>query len=207
MSITHRLFEGVTRPGTEETAVLAGCWGVLGLVVFGSWVACIVPPRAAFVILSRSPETIPKGTAAGAAAFVAGLIANRFYRVSLALTLWLVEHLLRIFSEDVVSLPTERVIGTTAFNVEIAPACLGYHGDWPDGRARRRFLLISRGSLKVSSGPLASAARVAILSYLANVVRITVLILLGTHVFQDLRAREHSIPVSGQSSFWRWGLL
>ena len=43
-------------------------------------------------------------------------------------TLWLVRCILELFSEDVVFQPGEWIIGTTAFDVEIAPACSGYEG-------------------------------------------------------------------------------
>ena len=100
-------------------------------------------------------------------------------------TLWLVRFILKLFSEDVVYQPAERIIGTTAFDVEIAPACSGYEGMGLMLVLIGAFLLISRRTLRLPRAlwllPLG-----CLLAYLANAVRIAALILLGTHVSEEI---------------------
>ena len=93
--------------------------------------------------------------------------------------------ILKLFSEDVVFQPAEWVIGTRAFDVEIAPACSGYEGMGLMLVLIGAFLLISRRSLRLPRAlwllPLG-----CLLAYLANAGRIAALILLGTHVSEEI---------------------
>ena len=82
-------------------------------------------------------------------------------------------------------MPAEWVIGTRAFDVEIAPACSGYEGMGLMLVLMGAFLLISRRTLRLPRAlwllPLG-----CLLAYLANAGRIAALILLGTHVSEEI---------------------
>jgi len=172
---------------SASTVVLTVCWAGLGLVVLLAWAACIVPPRVWLPLLRRWPGVILACMAAGLAAWVTGLLANLLWEPLASNTFWLVRHLLVLFSEDIVSLPDERVIGTTTFRVEIAQPCSGYQGMGLMLVLISAFLLISRRALRFPRAlwllPLG-----CLLAYFANAVRLVALILLGTHVSEDLAA-------------------
>ncbi len=178
------LFE--ERPGSAVSVVaLTICWAGLGLLSLLTWVNCFLPHREWLPLLRRWPWILPAVTVAGLAMLGAGQLAQVLWKPLGVSTLWLVSCILKPFSGDVVFLPAERIIGTAAFDVEIAPACSGYEGMGLMLVLIGAFLLISRGFLKLPRSlwllPLG-----CLLAYLANAVRIAALILLGTHVSEEI---------------------
>ena len=125
------------------------------------------------------------GTAVGLAGWIAGQFASRLWESLAASTLWLAHDLLKQCAEDVVFVPAQRVIGTATFQVKIGRPCSGFEGMGLMLVLIASFLVISRQVLRFPRAlwllPLG-----CLLSYLGNVVRIVVLIWLGSHVSKDL---------------------
>ncbi len=180
------LLEGGPR-SNAAMAVATVCWVSFGSLVLLTWICCIIPPGAWILFLQRWPGVIMASLALGLAAWVAGLLANLMWEPLAGQTFWLVRNLLEFFSDEVVSSPAKRIIGTRSFHVEIAQQCSGYQGIGLMMVLIGAFLLISRRALRFPRAlwllPLA-----CLLSYLANAVRIVILILLGTHVSRNLAA-------------------
>lgn len=173
------------RKSAVSVVALTICWVGLGLLSLLAWVNCFLPHREWFPLLRRWPWILPAGTAAGLGVLGAGRLAQLLWKPLGVSTLWLVRFILKLFSEDVVCQPAERIIGTAAFEVEIAPACSGYEGMGLMLVLMGAFLLISRRTLRFPRAlwllPLG-----CLLAYLANAVRIAALILLGTHVSEGI---------------------
>ncbi|MBV8129804.1 MAG: exosortase E/protease, VPEID-CTERM system [Planctomycetaceae bacterium] len=178
------LLEGRPR-STVSVVALTICWMGLGLLSLLAWLDCFLPHREWLPLLRRWPWILPAGMAAGLGVLGAGRLAQLLWKPLGVSTLWLVCCILKLFSEDVVYLPAEWIIGTRAFDVEIAPACSGYEGMGLMLVLMGAFLLISRRTLRFPRAlwllPLG-----CLLAYLANAVRIAALILLGTHVSEDI---------------------
>ena len=178
------LLEGRPRSAASVVA-LTICWLGLGLLSLLAWLNCFLPHREWLRLLRRWPWILPAGTAAGLGVLCAGRLAQLLWKPLGVTTLWLVRCILELFSEDVVFQPAEWIIGTTAFDVEIAPACSGYEGMGLMLVLIGAFLLISRRTLRLPRAlwllPLG-----CLLAYLANAVRIAALILLGTHVSEEI---------------------
>ena len=174
------------RPRSAVSVVaLTICWAGLGILSLLAWVNCFLPHREWLPLLRRWPWILPAGTAAGLGMLGAGRLAQLLWKPLGVSTLWLVRFILKLFSEDVVYQPAEWVIGTRAFDVEIAPACSGYEGMGLMLVLMGAFLLISGRTLRLPRAlwllPLG-----CLLAYLANSVRIVALILLGTHVSEEI---------------------
>jgi exosortase E/protease (VPEID-CTERM system) len=173
------------RKSAVSVVALTICWVGLGLLSLLAWVNCFLPHREWLPLLRRWPWILPAGTAAGLGVLGAGRLAQLLWKPLGVSTLWLVRFILKLFSEDVVCQPAERIIGTAAFEVEIAPACSGYEGMGLMLVLMGAFLLISRRTLRFPRAlwllPLG-----CLLAYLANAVRIAALILLGTHVSEEI---------------------
>src|SRR5271166_287276 len=183
------LLSGPLLEGRRKSAVsvmaLTICWVGLGLLSLLAWVNCFLPHRQWLPLLRRWPWILPAGTAAGLGVLGAGRLAQVLWKPLGVSTLWLVRFILKLFSEDVVYQPAEWVIGTRAFDVEIEPACSGYEGMGLMLVLIGAFLLISRRTLRLPRAlwllPLG-----CLLAYLANAGRIAALILLGTHVSEEI---------------------
>ncbi|MGC1720838.1 MAG: exosortase E/protease, VPEID-CTERM system [Isosphaeraceae bacterium] len=178
------LMEGRPRSAVSVVA-LTICWAGLGLLSLLAWLNCFLPHRQWLPLLRRWPWILPAGTAAGLGMLGAGRLAQLLWKPLGVSTLWLVRFILKLFSEDVVFQPAEGIIGTRAFDVEIGPACSGYEGMGLMLVLMGAFLLISRRTLRLPRAlwllPLG-----CLLAYLANAGRIAALILLGTHVSEEI---------------------
>src|SRR5271165_3925571 len=114
------LLEGRPRSAVAVVA-LTICWAGLGLLSLLAWLNCFLPHREWLPLLRRWPWILPAGTAAGLGMLGAGRLAPVLWKPLGVSTLWLVHFFLKLFAEDVVYLPAKGIIGTAAFDVEIAP--------------------------------------------------------------------------------------
>ncbi len=184
IGVTWFLLEGGPR-SLPATVALTVCWACLGQATMLAWVACIIPPSDWLPLWHRWSAVFVAGTAVGLAGWIAGQFASRLWESLAVSTLWLVHDLLKQCAEDVVFVPAQRVIGTATFQVEIGRPCSGFEGMGLMLVLIASFLVISRQVLRFPRAlwllPLG-----CLLSYLGNVVRIVVLIWLGSHVSKDL---------------------
>ena len=172
-------------PGSAISVVaLTICWAGLGLLSLLAWVDCFLPHREWLPLLRRRAWILPAGTAAGL-----GMLA-RPTRTSVLETSRCFDPLARglypaAFLRGRRLPPAKRIIGTASFGVEIALSCSGYEGMGLMLVLMVAFLLISRRTLRFPRAlwllPLG-----CLLAYLANAVRIVALILLGTHVSEEI---------------------
>ena len=183
IGVTWFLLEGGPR-SLPATVALTVCWACLGQATMLAWVACIIPPSDWLPLWHRWSAVFVAGTAVGLAGWIAGQFASRLWESLAVSTLWLVHDLLkhrrgRRFCARAAGHRDGDLPGRDR------AAMLGLRGHGPHARANRVLPGDFSTGLEVSPGvwllPLG-----CLLSYLGNVVRIVVLIWLGSHVSKDL---------------------
>lgn len=161
---------------------------VLGLASIALWERAVVPLARSRTMRWPGWEPLAVGFGVGAASIGAGWLARAAWLELGGATLWVVQHLLELIFPEVVCRPSERVIGTPAFTVWIAPVCAGYEGIglvvlfvvvylWLDRRHLRfplAFWLLPVGAL---------------LMWLANAMRIAALVAVGVWISPQVAAR------------------
>jgi exosortase E/protease (VPEID-CTERM system) len=184
--LTARLFEG----GALVSSRAAGwvlIWGMMGLGVVLSLAATVLPPVSWGILAPHALRPVAVGLSVAMAAMVVGLLARRLWMPLGRWTLEAVHGLLGLTSTEVLYEPSRSLIGTESFAVEIAPQCSGYEGIGLVWAFLGAYLWLCRGRLRFPRAwlllPLGTAA-----IWLANVVRITALILIGTRLSADIAA-------------------
>ncbi len=176
--VTTLLFD-LAAAGAEIPGILIAGWAGLGLASFGLWLEVMLPMGFWVRLFSREGLALLAAMLAGLAAWLGGLFAQELWRPLTAGTFWLSYRLLSLGYRDVVHDSETHILGTPNFLVDIAPSCSGYEGIglvtvflviylWlfrAEIRFPQAFLLFPIGALAV---------------WLANSVRIALLIAIGT---------------------------
>ena len=166
---------------TGSLRTFPGDWGaglIIGLPV-AAWMACsltaFAPHRGLAVPLIVSATVC---AAFAVAAWNMGDLTQSFWKYTGDTTVRLVELLLRSFAGGPVVRPEPFVIGTDAFHVRIAPACSGFHGIGLMTVLLAGCLWWFRRLYRFPQALLLFPVGITLI-WLANVVRITALILVG----------------------------
>jgi len=149
------------------------------------------------------------GTAVLFAAFAVtawhiGDLTTNFWYFSSGTTMRLVELLLGPFADGPIVRPTPFVIGTAGFRVDVSPACSGFHGIGLITTLLAGYVWWFRRILRFPQALLLLPLG-AMLMWLANVVRITALILVGIWISPDI-AVDGFHSVAGWIAFLSVGL-
>lgn len=170
--------------GGRASGVLAGGLGerntlVLLLGLLAAWLATVIVlwvPAARFI-----PTVVGRILLAFSILLLArfiGFFTSLYWRATSEPTLRLVELCLTPFAGDVVQRPEPYVIGTRAFSVKIHDSCSGHAGIGLITAFLAGYLWWFRDLHRFPQSLLLFPVGI-VLSYLANVVRITALILVG----------------------------
>ena len=160
-------------------AALLGFWVALAGLSLVLLLSTAAPPGFWFGMLLREKLPLAAAALAGTVAWLGGLLAQQFWQPLARGTFELSYGLLGLLYPDVLGDSSKHLLGTSRFWVQINAACSGYEGIalitvflaiylWvyrSEIRFPRAFLLFPIGALAI---------------WLANVVRITLLILIGT---------------------------
>ena len=133
-----------------------------------------------------------------------GDLTKNFWNVSSGTTMRLVELLLGPFADGPVVRPSAFVIGTDTFGVNVSAACSGFHGIGLITTLLAGYLWWFRQILRFPQALLLLPIGV-MLMWLANVVRITALILVGIWISPDI-AVDGFHSVAGWIAFLSVGL-
>ncbi len=178
--LTATLLEG----GPAENIVLLARvigWGIAGLLTVLSWLAIALPPEAWLLLGRGLAGPLLAGTAIALVACGAGRLTTELWRPLGHATFWLVHGLLRLSFRETVWIPAEAIVGTQEFRVRIAPACSGHEGIGLVSVFLAAYLWLFRGVHRFPQAlvliPLGAG-----LIWLANALRITALVALGTCV-------------------------
>jgi len=161
-------------------------WASTGLASVLFWLAAGVAFNRHSLQSHPVWYALGSGMVFGFVGFCVGRFTMRYLWVGVGgPTVWATRHLLGIFCPEVVYKSETATLGTPAFTAVIAPSCIGYEGMglmilffggyvwlfWKELRLQRALLLL----------PVAIA-----LMWLANVLRLVVLILIGTWLSPEL---------------------
>jgi exosortase E/protease (VPEID-CTERM system) len=178
--MTALLLEGRVCASRSSSFWIAG-WLVLAAAWAGLLAAAALPPPLWVRLARRCALPVLVAVAAGCLAWVASLFAGELWQPLQMITFALVRGLLVCCGQEVVCDPARSVIGTPAFRVEISPECSGYEGVGLVAVFLAAYLGLFRRHLRFPQAlllvPLGTVA-----VYLANGVRIALLVLIGGHL-------------------------
>ena len=116
---------------------------------------------------------------AGCLAWLGGLLAQMIWSPLAKMTFWCTRNLLGLAYADVYEDPARSIVGTTSFAVQIAPVCSGYEGIALIVVFVAAYLWLFRARLRFPSALLLLPVGIVAI-WLANVLRVTALIIVGT---------------------------
>lgn len=164
---------------------LAGIWGAAGIILLGSWLLSWLPlnhwPGLWVSVRGWLGWVLPLSLAAPYIAEIASSTWQSFARLTFSLT----ELVLGLFYSDIVVAPDQLLLGTSRFVVEIQPGCSCYEGMGLIAVLTGGYLWLKRKELRF---PIALTVLPlgVILAYYANVVRLVLLVALGTQVSPEI---------------------
>lgn len=166
-----------------------GPWFVLWVVLAAASATALLfaalPPAAAIALARRARPTLALGVAVGGAAWMAGRWAERLWVPLGSLTVSAVAGLLRLGSDQVVSVPDRLDVGLRSFHVRVAPVCSGYEGIGLILVFLTACLLTMRKNLRFPAALLLLPIGV-LAAWSANVLRIAALIVVGSRWSPEL---------------------
>ena len=188
------------QPTTTDSPALSGfqllAWLGSGSALLACWMLALAPARAWWWLARTEYPRLLVALAMGLAVWAATVLNQDSWLHLAEATLRLSHLLIQPFFSDVVYDPASRILGTTAFQVEISPQCSGSEGMILISGFLTVYLWLFRDRLRWPAAlalfPIGIAA-----AWLANGLRIALLIALG-----DLFSPE--IAISGFHSKAGW---
>jgi exosortase E/protease (VPEID-CTERM system) len=160
-------------------AFWAGAWLFFGAATLASWVLAFSPRRLAIPRPGRGWALAALGAGLGAGAWLSGFLTEALWPPLARYTFALVGMILGSIYPEVVSDPARLVLGTPTFKVTIAAACSGYEGVGLLLAFLSIYLWLFRRELRFP-GALVLLPIGAVTIWLLNVLRIALLIVIGT---------------------------
>ena len=171
-------------------------WGLAAVVAFVLWLLTLAP--ATFwgrLVRTERPAFSVAGLVA-IAAWSGSLLAQKLSRPLVETTFWLTRILLKPIAPSIISDPQRGVLGNSVFAVQIAPECSGYEGMSLITVFLAAYLWMFRNELRFPHALLVFPLGILTI-YIANVIRLAALILLGVHFSPE-------VAVSGFHSQAGW---
>jgi exosortase E/protease (VPEID-CTERM system) len=177
-ALTRQVFAMAARAEDPSGALLAQ-WLGLGLVLAAMWLLALAPWRYWRGLMWQEKLSLLAALAAGLAAWGIGEVSHQLWQPLAAGTFWLSKSVLGLFYDDVLYDRVDHVLGTPGFMVTIAPQCSGYEGIGLVTVFLAIYLWLFRSQIRFPQAfilfPLG-----AITIWLANTIRISTLIAIGT---------------------------
>jgi exosortase E/protease (VPEID-CTERM system) len=145
----------------------------------GLWAAALWPANLWLPLARRGAGALAVGVVVGVAAWGAGRFTDVFWEPLSRSTFQVVHALLGVVTHDLVCEPENLVVGTSAFQVCIAPECSGYEGVGLMWVFLGAWLWLCRAELRFSQALLLVPLATAVV-WLANGLRIAALVAVGT---------------------------
>jgi exosortase E/protease (VPEID-CTERM system) len=160
-------------------------WVASGVWTLAFWGAAVVPPSVWPLFLRLTHRQLMLGTAIGLVALKCGSLTAGYWRPLSSWTFESVRWLIALVVPECFCEPAEFVVGTPSFSVCIDRACSGYQGIGLICVFFAFYLWFDRKNLRFPHAMLLIPLGVAAV-WLANVVRIAALILVGTWFSPDV---------------------
>jgi exosortase E/protease (VPEID-CTERM system) len=180
----NRLFLDALAVNAPHAALLAGAWLGCALAAFLALVHAVVPLPALLPAARGVMRALMVGTALGTAAWAGGLWTLHFWDPLGAVTLHGVAAVLRLAGDELYVDAATATLGFEGFRVEIAPVCSGYEGIGLLTILTGAYLWTFRSTLRFPSVLAILPIGIALV-WLANVVRIAALMLMGARWSAD----------------------
>ncbi|MEN8166758.1 MAG: exosortase E/protease, VPEID-CTERM system [Pseudomonadota bacterium] len=171
-------------------------WLTLSVTTFAFWLLAFAPVHFWGRLIRREYIALSVASLAAIAAWAGGLLAQKLWRPLAETTFWLAHLLLDSVYPSIASDAKEGTLGTAAFQVHIAPACSGYEGMALVTVFVAVYVWLLRNELRFPQALLLFPLGILAI-YLANIIRLAALILLGTHISPE-------VAVSGFHSQAGW---
>ena len=169
------------RGGGPVDGWAVAAWWVMGAATLGAWAATLVPIRLWMPLARRGAAGLAVGGAVGAGAVGVGLLAAGLWHPLGNATFWSVQGLLGLICRDLVCRPSEFVLGTPDFHVEISWQCSGYEGMGLIAVLMAAYLWGYRRDLRFPQ-VLVLIPLGVVLMWSANVARIAILVAIGSWI-------------------------
>jgi exosortase E/protease (VPEID-CTERM system) len=182
--VTISVFENDVTSSTYA-ALWIVAWAATGFATGLFWLLAAMPARAWIRLARENSSLVSAGMAIIATSWVLGYLANRAWGSLQGSTLLAVQWLLQGFHQDVVCPPVNHLVGTSRFSVDIAPACAGYEGIGLMAVFVCVYFWLFRKTLRFPQALILLPFAIMTI-WLANAVRITSLILVGTYVSPEI---------------------
>jgi exosortase E/protease (VPEID-CTERM system) len=172
--------------GNDATTDAAWIWLTAGVVTFILWLTSLAPIRFWREIWRRlRVASMATSLILGLAIhFFVNAFSELWFPLS-SLTLSLSKWLLALITDDIVTDPVTRELGTSRFHAVIAPQCSGYEGIGLISAAITVLLLLFRKEFRFPRALLLLPIGIVTI-WLFNAVRIVVLILIGSYVSPEI---------------------
>ena len=175
---TTALFKAAAAGQYPAGGALAA-WAGLGGTVAALWLLAAAPLRYWLGLVSREKLALLAAAMAGGAAWGLGELTSTLWKPLAVGTFWLSQNLLGLAYKHVLFDPDDNTLGTPDFLVSIAPQCSGYEGIGLVTVFLALYLWLFRERVRFPHALLLFPLG-ALAIWLANAVRITALIAIGT---------------------------
>ena len=178
IALTHAIWEGSLRQSPFAAGWVAGWFG-MGLLAMACLLAVALPPENWLILARRFSKKLPWVIGFAAAVCAAGKLTATLLVPLHAATFRAVEFLLQLGFHDLTVDRAAGLIGTSEFQVLIAPECSGYEGIGLIWVFLTAYLWLFRRTLRFPRAlwllPLGT-----LVIWLANVLRIAALVVIGS---------------------------
>ena len=183
----------VLRPsGTSISEWLISVWALAGGIALACWLAALAPVRFwGELWRSSSASAVAASLLIGVFVNVVSYWSRALWIPLSALTFAVTKMLLGLVTNDVVTDPTVNMVGTGAFQIQIAPVCSGHEGIGLLAASLTVFLVLFRHRLRFPQAFLLLPIGILVV-WICNAIRITALILIGALSRDIARAGFHS---------------
>jgi exosortase E/protease (VPEID-CTERM system) len=154
-------------------------WTLSGAIMLLLWSFAIAPPRCWWQLVRHEYAALLGASLVGVGVWGSSQITQEFWHPLAGATFWLVRHLLGVVYTDIHYHLPEKLVGTATFEITIAPECSGYEGVGLVMLLLALYLWLFRTHLRFPQALLLFPIG-ALAVWLANAIRITALIALGT---------------------------
>ncbi|MCX7108965.1 MAG: exosortase E/protease, VPEID-CTERM system [Proteobacteria bacterium] len=175
---TATVFASAANSG-QVSGSLMGLWVCLGIANLLSWLLAVAPSGFWLGLASRERWPLVYAALAGTLAWLGGLLAEELWQPLAVGTFWLSRQMLALVYPEVSFDPTHYILGTSKFSVEIAPQCSGYEGMALVMVFLSLYLWLFRTEIRFPQAFWLFPVGILAI-WLANAVRITALIILGS---------------------------
>lgn len=168
-----------------DPALWVVLWALLVCGTTVSWTLTIIPRALWRGFAPRALQVACVAAPFGVLAWGAGRASRELWEPLSALTITTVAAILHALGQECVMAPASREVGTVSFQVGILDGCSGLQGMGLTTAFLSAYCVLCRKQLRFPHGLVLIPVAV-LASWLANALRIAVLILIGTYISPEL---------------------